>query len=124
LFYLTHGASSQSTIKGKVVSESTGVGYETNIFSFSSAVLPLKLIIKMKIKVKEMENMVLEPFVEEGWDRWGNVFMEQFVGRSANGKNCRIKNENAIAFRYYKRTNRLVAWCDDPILTATSQPVN
>ena len=92
------------------------IGYETNVFSFSDEQLPLQLKIELTIKVKELQNVTVEPSVEEGWDKWGRAFMDNFVGNTANAKQCRIKNEKAIRFRYYKKTNRLTAYCDEPVL--------
>lgn len=94
----------------------SSVGYETNVFSFSAEQLPLQLKVEMRVKVKELENVVVEPWVEEGWDRWGQTFTESFIGRTPNAGQCKIKNEKAIRFRYYKRSNRLIAFCDEPIL--------
>ena len=92
------------------------IGYETNVFSFSDEQLPLQLKIELTVKVKELQNVTLEQYVEEGWDKWGRTFMDNFVGNTANANQCRIKNEKAIRFRYYKKTNRLTAYCDGPLL--------
>ncbi|PZR26594.1 MAG: hypothetical protein DI535_13730 [Citrobacter freundii] len=94
----------------------SSIGFETNVYSFSTDKLPLRLRIEMNEKVKELENVTIEPSLEEGWDKWGRVFMENFVGESANAKQCKIKNEKSIRFRFYKKSNRLVAFCDEPIV--------
>lgn len=92
------------------------IGYETNVYSFTHDQLPLKLKIEMTLKVKELENVLLEPFVEEGWDKWGKTFMDYFVGTSENAALCKIKNQKAIKFRYYKKSNRLRSFADEPVL--------
>ncbi|MEI9944923.1 MAG: carboxypeptidase-like regulatory domain-containing protein [Chitinophagaceae bacterium] len=92
------------------------IGYETNVFTFTSAELPLNLKVEMNLKVKELENVTVEPWVEEGWDKWGLTFTESFVGRTPNAANCKIKNTNDIHFRYYKKTNRLTAYSDEPLV--------
>jgi hypothetical protein len=92
------------------------IGYETNVFSFSEDQLPLQLKIELKIKVKELPNVVAESSVEEGWDKWGRTFMDNFVGNTENASRCRIRNEQAIRFRYYRKSNRLIAYCDEPVL--------
>ncbi len=94
----------------------SSIGYETNVFSFSDEQLPLQLKIELTVKVKELQNVTLEQYVEEGWDKWGRTFMDNFVGNTANANQCRVKNEKAIRFRYYKKTNRLAAYCDEPLL--------
>lgn len=94
----------------------SSIGYETNVFSFSDEQLPLQLRIEMTVKVKELDNVVVEPWVEEGWDKWGKLFLEGFIGRTPNARQCSIKNQKAIRFRFYKRSNRLVAYCDEPLI--------
>lgn len=94
----------------------SSIGYETNVFSFHDGQLPLQLKIELSIKIKELENVTVEPSVEEGWDKWGSVFIDNFVGKTANARQCRIKNEKAIRFRYYKKSKRLIAYCDEPVL--------
>jgi hypothetical protein len=92
------------------------IGYETNIFSFTSEQLPLNLKIEMKIRVKELKTVAVEPSVEESWDKWGRTFTDHFIGSTPNASQCRIKNEKAIRFRYYKGSNRVIAYCDEPLV--------
>jgi hypothetical protein len=93
----------------------SSIGYETNVLSFTSEQLPLQLRVEMTVKVKELENVVVEPFVEETWEKWGKTFTESFIGLVPNAKSCKIRNEKAIRFRYYKKSNRLVAYSDEPL---------
>lgn len=92
------------------------IGYETNVFAFNAQKLPLQLRVEMDIKVRELENVTVEPSVEEGWDKWGRTFTDYFVGRTPAAAKCKIKNEKAIRFRYYKKSNRVVAYCDEPVI--------
>lgn len=94
----------------------SSVGYETHVFPFSAEQLPLQVRVEMVVKVKELENVIVEPWVEEGWDKWGQMFMESFIGRTPNALHCKIKNEELIRFRYYKKSNRVIAYCDEPIV--------
>lgn len=94
----------------------SSVGYETSVFSFSSDQLPLQLKIELRVKVRELENVTVEPSVEEGWDKWGRMFSESFIGSTPNSFHCKIKNPKAIRFRYYKKSNRVIAYSDEPII--------
>ncbi len=93
----------------------SSIGFETVVYPFSESQLPLQLRVELKIKVRELENVTVEPFVEEGWDKWGRTFMENFIGYTENAARCRIKNEKAIKFRYFKKSNRLIAYSDEPL---------
>jgi hypothetical protein len=94
----------------------SSIGYETNVFSFTDEQLPLQLRIEMEVKAKEMENVVLEPFVEEDWDKWGKVFTENFAGTTPNAAQLTIRNKNVLKFRHYKKSNRIVAYADEPLI--------
>ena len=94
----------------------SSIGYETNVFSFTESQLPLQLKVELTIKVKEMENVTVEPFTEEGWDKWGGYFLRNFIGESEAASRCKIKNTQDIKFRFYKKTNRLIAYADVPII--------
>ena len=75
----------------------SSIGFETNVFSFSSEQLPLRVRIEMTVKVKELENVTVEPFVEEGWDKWGQTFRDYFIGYTPNARNCEIKNDGTTS---------------------------
>ncbi len=94
----------------------SSIGYETNVYSFSAEQLPLRLKVVMELKVKELQNVLVEASVEEGWDKWGKLFTDNFIGSTPNGESCKIKNEKAIRFRHYKKSGRLIAYSDEPII--------
>jgi CarboxypepD_reg-like domain len=94
----------------------SSIGYETNVFAFTESQLPLQLKVELTIKVKEMENVTVEPFTEEGWDKWGNYFVKNFIGETESASRCKIRNTQDIKFRFYKKTNRLIAYADVPII--------
>jgi len=94
----------------------SSIGYETNVFSFSSEQLPLQVRVELTVKVKELQNVTVEPSIEEGWNKWGKLFTDNFIGQTPNAAHCRIKNEKAIHFRYFKKSNRVIAYADEPII--------
>lgn len=94
----------------------SAVGYETVVYPFTEKQLPLQLKVEMPVKVKELQNVTVEPSVEEGWDKWGKIFWENFIGLTSNASRCKIRNQESIRFRFYKKSNRVVAYCDEPLL--------
>lgn len=94
----------------------SSVGFETNVYSFNSEKLPLRLRVELERKIKELDNVTVEPGEEQGWEQWGRLFMDNFVGQTSNAKSCRIVNKDAIRFQYYKKSNRLIAYCDEQII--------
>ena len=94
----------------------SSVGYETNVFTFSEEKLPINIKVELKIKVRELANVIVESYVEETWEKWGRLFLDNFIGTSANSKGCTIKNAKDIRFKFYKKSNRLVAYSDEALL--------
>jgi hypothetical protein len=94
----------------------SSVGFETVVYPFSEAELPLNLKVQMNIKVQQLSNVTVEPFLEEGWDKWGKMFMDNFIGTTSNAAYCRIRNNEKLRFRYYKKSNRVVAYSDEPLI--------
>jgi len=92
------------------------VGYETIVHSFNSSRLPLRMRAEMTAKVAELKNVTIESYIEDGWDRWGKAFLEAFIGTTPNAQHCKIKNTKDIRFRYYKKSNRLEAIADKPLV--------
>jgi hypothetical protein len=94
----------------------SSIGYETNVFAFSSDQLPLQLKIELGVKVQELKNVTVEPYSVETWEKWGKTFIENLIGTTPNAAACRIKNSDVVHFRYYKKSNRLVAFADEPLI--------
>lgn len=91
-------------------------GYETVVFPFNSNDLPKKLDVQMEIKVKQWETVNVTPFEKNGWEKWGRLFSEAFLGQSPNAADCKILNKEAIRFRYNKKEGYLEAVADTLLL--------
>jgi thiol-disulfide isomerase/thioredoxin len=96
----------------------SSIGYETNVFPFFEEQLPLTLKVEMAIKVRELENVTVssEPYEEGGWEKFGTMFNSGFIGALSNAEKCKIKNKDALVFRFYKKSQRLRAFADEPLL--------
>lgn len=94
----------------------SSVGYETYNQTINTNELSDFITIKLRIKSALMQTVVVEPYEKDGWKKWGQFFLENFIGTSANAKNCPIKNTGAIHFRHSKKTNELLAFADEPLI--------
>ncbi len=76
-----------------------------------------ELVIDLKKKEKSMDEFVVKASyeVKDGLEKYGNFFMENFLGKTANGQLSYIKNKEALKFFYYKRTNRLKILATAPL---------
>jgi CarboxypepD_reg-like domain len=91
-------------------------GYETIAYPFNSDKLPLKLDVQMNLKVKQWETANVTPFEKDGWQKWGKLFTESFLGLTPNAANCKLLNKEAIRFRYNKKEGILEAVADTLLL--------
>jgi hypothetical protein len=75
------------------------------------------LVIEIKKKEKSLEEFVVKSSSEvtDGLAKYGDFFMENFIGKTANSKQCYIKNKDALRFFYYRRTKRLKILSADPL---------
>ena len=90
----------------------SSVGYETFTYDFSSQQLPLNLKISLNKKIVEMQGVIIEPYEVNGWEKWGKIFMDNFLGQSDNAYKCEIDNSSVIKFRRNKKADLLEAESD------------
>lgn len=92
------------------------IGYETYVTTIQYAQLPLSIEVILKPKVNILQEVVVEPYEKNGWERYGKFFIENFIGTSALAADCKLKNPETIRFRYNKKENILRAFADEPIV--------
>ena len=76
-----------------------------------------EMIIEIKKKEKAMEEFVVKSTSEvaDGLEKYGEFFLESFLGKTANGKQTVIKNKEALKFFYYRRAKRLKILATAPL---------
>jgi hypothetical protein len=45
--------------------------------------------------------------VADGWDKYGKIFIENFIGTTPNAAQCTLENKDALRFFFSKKRNRL-----------------
>lgn len=96
----------------------TYTGYETEFQRISTSDADNKTLqIELKLKTKAMEDVAVKASneVKNGWEQYGNFFLENFIGKTANSRFCTIKNKDAIHFYFSKRKNRLKVLATEPV---------
>jgi hypothetical protein len=75
------------------------------------------IVIELKQKEKELQDVVIQSTGEakDGWEKYGDFFIENFIGKTVNGKQATIKNRDAIHFYFSKKRNRLKVLATEPI---------
>ena len=92
------------------------IGYETYVMTLQSAKLPSLLEIVITPKVTELQEVIVEPYEKNGWEKWGKFFLDNFIGTSANARDCKLLNKEVIRFRHNKKQNSLRAFADETLI--------
>ena len=76
-----------------------------------------EMIIEIKKKEKAMEEFVVKSTSEvaDGLQKYGDFFLENFIGKTANSKESYIKNKEVLKFFYYRRAKRLKILATAPL---------
>src|SRR5574343_332649 len=92
------------------------IGYETYAMEVNLQEDIAGLLIELKPRVSELEEVVVGNFDKNGWDKWGDFFMEMLIGSTPNAMNCRLLNKKAVKFFYSKKENILRAYATEPLV--------
>ena len=76
-----------------------------------------QLVIEIKKKEKSLEEFVVKSTSEvaDGLEKYGEFFMDNFIGKTDNSKQCYIKNKEVLRFFYYRRAKRLKIIASAPL---------
>ena len=76
------------------------------------------LSFQLKLEEKQMADIavVSTSEVKDGWEKYGDFFLSEFIGNTENSALCMIKNKETLRFFYYKRKNRLKVISDVPVI--------
>src|SRR5215213_6357619 len=84
-------------------------GYETRSIRISNTQAPGdSIIIALPQAGKTLEEVavVATNEVEDGWNRFGKFFFDNFIGTTPNAAQCTIQNPQALRFFYTKNKKR------------------
>ena len=94
-------------------------GYQTETKRISTADAANRdIVIELKQKEKSLDDVVVKATYEvaDGLEKYGEFFLENFIGKTENSKHCSIKNKEVLKFFYYKRANRLKILASAPLV--------
>ena len=83
-------------------------GYETQALRIhSSKATNMPIALKAKEKMLQEVAITGSAAVADGYQKYGQFFIEHFIGTSPNAAKCSIQNPDALVFYFYKKRNRL-----------------
>jgi hypothetical protein len=96
----------------------TFTGFETTVKRVTandSSNRDIVIIMKQKEKAMEEVSIKTSNEMKDGLERYGNFFIENFIGKSNNSKFCSIKNKDVLKFYFSKKRNRLKVLATAPV---------
>jgi hypothetical protein len=94
----------------------SAVGYEIFSTLVNAAELPDDLVVQLVPKVKEMDEVIVRPFIKDGWKTWGKIFMDELIGKTPNAGDCKLLNKEVVRFRLNEKENYIEAIASEPLL--------
>lgn len=96
----------------------TYTGYKSRLIPISQFTPGNDLQIEMSKEEKSIEEVVIRSSAEvkNGWERYGQFFVENFIGSTPFSKQCVIENPQVLKFYYYKRTDKLKILAEEPVI--------
>lgn len=91
------------------------LGYETYVKEISTNQIPDFLVIPLTPKPTELQEVIVGNYDKNGWEKWGDFFMEMLIGKTPNALDCKLLNKSAVKFRFNKKENVLNAYADEPL---------
>ena len=76
------------------------------------------LTITLKEQDKSLEQAVVtgSALVADGWDKYGQFFLDNFIGTTPNAAKCILENKDVLKFYYYKKRNKLRIKADSALV--------
>ena len=99
----------------------TSVGYTT----YSKMILINNntgyITISLKPNINQLNDVIVsgnikKEVVEDGWLKYGNFFLDKFIGTSKEARQCILKNKSAIKFAFLQKKNELTAFANQPLI--------
>jgi hypothetical protein len=84
---------------GKYKLVASSVGYNTYTKIINTKEENPELTIMMKPKTDELQTVDVVSYDPEGWEKWGKLFTDLFIGTNPNAIICRLMNPEVIHFR-------------------------
>ncbi len=101
--------------KGKFDLIVSSIGYQSFNQTIYSGDTIAHFRILLRQKATEMETIIIEPFIKDGWKIFGKFFLENFIGTSTYASGCVLKNPEVLRFRHSKTTNELSVIALEPL---------
>jgi hypothetical protein len=98
-------------------------GYETQVIRISKdhgATDTLKVQLKEEDKALEQAVVTGSAEVADGWAKYGQFFLDNFIGTTPNAAQCTLDNKEVLKFYFYKKRNKLRVKATDQLIVTNN----
>jgi hypothetical protein len=94
----------------------SAVGYATFQTVINTNQLPTNLNVILHRRESELAVVTVKPNIQNGWNKWGRTFWDNFTGTMDNASSCTIENRDVLRFHYNRKSKRLVVSAAEPLI--------
>lgn len=124
LSHTTNGTSSNSKGEfqldhlkpGKYELVATSLSYEDKVVTIQIGPVNDPVIIYLNPTANQLNEVVVESYDENGWERWGDSFKSYFIGAPDLAQNCIFKNPEVLKFKFGANSNKLKAFTNEKLI--------
>lgn len=102
--------------QGKYELVISSLNYEDYIIPISINSINEPLLIKMKPTANILKEVVVESYDPNGWNKWGDQFLLNFMGSPVLANHCKLLNPEVVKFKYNPKTKRLRAFSNEKLI--------
>ena len=92
------------------------VGFNTQSIQINSQNVKSVHTIKLFPRVQPMDEVTIMATDKNGWEHWGRIFTDLFIGVSDFAGSCTIDNPEVLRFYYNKKTSIVHAFSNAPVI--------
>ncbi|WP_153798523.1 carboxypeptidase-like regulatory domain-containing protein [Foetidibacter luteolus] len=92
------------------------VNFTTGLKTVPKALRSTRLIIRLKPVEAELKEVIIRKYDKDGWEKWGTLFSNTFIGESVYAQYCKITNTQAVHFVHNQQSGLLQAFADEPLI--------
>ena len=96
--------------KSELVFSCVGFQIKKLIVDYDMSTKPIE--VELLPKIVELNEVIVESFEKDGWQKYGRIFLDNFIGSSDNSFDCKILNPDAIKFHFGKKSGILKVTAD------------
>jgi CarboxypepD_reg-like domain len=96
----------------------TYTGYTSKLIRISPEIKTTDLLIELVKEEKSIEEVVIrsDNEVKNGWEKYGQFFLDNFIGSTPFSKQCFLLNPEVLKFYYFKKADKLKVMADSPLI--------